>query len=398
MHCIVAQDNRFVLHQGRPASFNTFYERFGQRYLDVFDSVTILGRLFPIEDPTARPVEGPGVTFAPMPAYVGPIQYLAKRRAIQARVRSLYSKHTAVIIHPSTTGMALIKEMKRCGHPYAMEVGADPYDVLAPGSIRHPLRPILRQILPRNLQHNCRNACAVLYVTQSALQQRYPCPQYEIGVSDVELPAQYLVRQPRQFQPDQTQFTLVLVGSLEQLYKGPHILLEAIANCIKQGLNLTTNIIGEGKHRPELEQQARKLGIHTKVHFLGKLPAGEPILQQLDQADLFVMPSFQEGLPRAMVEAMARGLPCIGSSVGGIPELLSTEDLVPPGSVKALADKIYAVVTSPQRMNCMSVRNLETAHQYSAEKLRQKRIQFYEFVKQTNLEWQHRNNIVNPIH
>jgi glycosyltransferase involved in cell wall biosynthesis len=393
MHCIIAQDNRFVLNQGRPASFNTFYERFGQRYLDVFDSVTLLGRLFPIEDPTAKPIEGPGVTFVPMPAYTGPLQYLGKRWEIKARVRLAYSSKSALIIHPSTAGSALLDECKTNGHPYAIEVGADPYDILAPGSIKHPLRPLLRQILPRRLQHDCAMACAAMYVTKTALQKRYPCPSYSVGISDVVLSSSDRVEHPRVFSPQQTKFSFIMIGSLEQLYKAPHIVIEAIAICVKQGLDLCLNIVGEGKHRSELVAQADRLNIGERVCFLGKLPAGEAILTQLDQADIFIMPSFQEGLPRAMVEAMARGLPCIGSTVGGIPELLLAEDLVPPGDVNALAAKIRETVTSPDRMMQMSARNLETAKNYTEDVLRHQRINFYQIVKEKTEDWQRQQRL-----
>jgi glycosyltransferase involved in cell wall biosynthesis len=394
MHCILAQDNRFVLNQGRPASFNTFYERFGQRYLDVFDSVTLMGRLFPIEDPTAKPVEGPGVKFFPMPEYIGPVQYLLKRGQIQARAREVYSPDSAVIITPSTAGAALLKILSKNSHPYGLEVGADPYDVLAPGAIKSPLRPLLRQVLPRQLRKNCRGASAALYVTKEALQKRYPCPNYSVGVSDVELPSRYVLKAPRSYSDRQTQFVLVMIGSLEQLYKAPHIAIAAIALCAQQGIDLSLKIIGDGKHRPELEQQAADLGIRERIQFLGKLPAGDRIFAELDQADLFLMPSFQEGLPRAMVEAMARGLPCIATAVGGIPELLPPEDLVAAGDATALADKIQAVLTHPDRMSQMSAQNLQTAMGYVEEVLRQQRNAFYEYVKAQTLDWQRSQGIV----
>jgi glycosyltransferase involved in cell wall biosynthesis len=394
MHCILAQDNRFVLNQGRPASFNTFYERFGQRYLDVFDSVTIMGRLFPIEDPTARPVEGLGVTFFPMPAYLGPVQYLGKRGAIQARAREVYDLQSAIIMSPSTSGAALQKISRQNGHPYGLEVLADPYDVLAPGAMQHPLRSIFRQILPRQLRADCRRADGVLYVTKAALQKRYPCPNYSVGVSDVVLPSHALLDAPRIYSDRQTQFELVMIGALEQLYKAPHIAIAAIALCTQQGLDLTLKIIGDGKHRPELEQQAADLGIRERVQFLGKLPAGDRIFSELDRADLFIMPSFQEGLPRAMVEAMARAKPCIATAVGGVPELLPPENLVETGNASALADKITEVVTQPDRMSQMSAQNLKTAQGYTEEILKTQRNAFYQYIKEKTIQWQRSQGIL----
>jgi glycosyltransferase involved in cell wall biosynthesis len=394
MHCILVQDNRFVLNQGRPASFNTFYERFGQRYLNVFESVTLVGRLFPIEDPTARPVEGPGVTFFPMPEYIGPVQYLFKRNVIQARAREVYSPQSTIIMSPSTAGAALQRILSKRGHPYGLEVVADPYDILAPGAMKHPLRAAFRQVLPRQLRADCRRANAVLYVTKEALQRRYPCPNYSVGVSDVALPSRYVVEISRTYSDRQTQFVLVMIGSLEQLYKAPHIAIAAIALCTQQGLDLSLRIIGDGKHRPELEQQATDLGISERVKFLGKLPAGDRIFEELDRADLFLMPSFQEGLPRAMVEAMARGNPCIATDVGGIPELLPPEDLVVAGDASALAHKIKEVVTHPERMSRMSAQNLRTAQNYTEEVLRQQRNAFYRYLKEQTIHWQKNQGII----
>jgi glycosyltransferase involved in cell wall biosynthesis len=88
-----------------------------------------------------------------------------------------------------------------------------------------------------------------------------------------------------------------------------------------------------------------------------------------------------------MVEAMARALPCIGSTVGGIPELLPAEDIVPPGDVVALATKIREVVTNPERMARMSARNLEKAHNYQDNVLREKRNAFYRYVRERTEKW-----------
>jgi L-malate glycosyltransferase len=92
-------------------------------------------------------------------------------------------------------------------------------------------------------------------------------------------------------------------------------------------------------------------------------------------------------LPRAMVEAMARALPCIGSSVGGVPELLPPEDLVVPGDVNALATKIREIVTDPERLAQMSARNLATAQAYRDEVLAVQRTDFYRYVRDRTEKW-----------
>jgi glycosyltransferase involved in cell wall biosynthesis len=145
--------------------------------------------------------------------------------------------------------------------------------------------------------------------------------------------------------------------------------------------------VGDGKHRPELERRAAALGVSERVEFRGQLASGELVRQELDRADLFVLPSRQEGLPRAMIEAMARGLPCIGSTVGGIPELLPESDLVPPDDARRLAHTIRSVVTDPARLARMSERNLEKAREYAPERLARRRGHFYEHVRIRTQEW-----------
>lgn len=89
---------------------------------------------------------------------------------------------------------------------------------------------------------------------------------------------------------------------------------------------------------------------------------------------------------------IARSLPCIGSTVGGIPELLPSEDLVPPGDAVALASKIREVVTDPERMTRMSARNLETAKEYRDEVLREQRNEFYRYVREMTEVWLKQKN------
>ncbi|MEZ5391519.1 MAG: glycosyltransferase [Bryobacterales bacterium] len=159
---------------------------------------------------------------------------------------------------------------------------------------------------------------------------------------------------------------LITVGSMEHLYKGPDVLLEALAGLPEERLAL----VGDGRCRASLEALAAKLGLANRVEFLGPLPAGAAVRQALDRADLFVLPSRQEGLPRAMIEAMARGLPCIGSNVGGIGELIPADCLAPAGDAQALRAKIRALANDPSRLAREAAANLACARDYHEDVLR----------------------------
>lgn len=391
MKVVVTLEYRFDrTPDGKVWTQTTFPYSFWKRYLEVFDRVTVVARTRDVPSVPSdwQRADGDRVTFAAIPYYIGPVQYLLKARQVKQAAIAAVGPEDAVILRLSSQIASCIQPMlQQTGHPYGVEVVSDPYDVFAPGSVKHPLRPFFRWWFPRGLRRGCQFACAAAYVTKEALQKRYPCPNYSIGVSDVEISTGMLRSTPRIPQPETSPLTLLFVGSLAQLYKAPNILIEAVAVCVGQGLDLNLKIVGEGKHRIELEEQAKTLGIGDRVHFLGQLPAGDAIRTQLDRADLFILPSYQEGLPRAMVEAMARGLPCIGSHVGGIPELLPIEDRVPAGDVTTLASKIREVVTDPDRMARMSARNLEKAADYTNEVLQDKRLAFYSYVRQQTEAW-----------
>jgi glycosyltransferase involved in cell wall biosynthesis len=203
----------------------------------------------------------------------------------------------------------------------------------------------------------------------------------------VELSEQAFVSTPRPICLEKRRMRLVFVGTLAQLYKAPDVLIDAVALCVQGGLDLELTLVGDGKHRADLEAQAAARGIGQRVGFTGRLPSGDAVRAQLDRADLFVLPSYQEGLPRAMIEAMARGLPCIGSTIGGIPELLSAEEMVPPGDAVALAHAIRRVTADPQRLADLSARNLDKAQNYRDEALDRRRVLFYSHVKQETEAW-----------
>lgn len=365
---------------------------FWQRYLEVFDQVRVVARVRDVAEvvPHARQLDGPRVTVTPVPFFTGPWQFALRQAAVRRAIRAELRPDDAAILRvPATVGTCLHDVLVAAGHPYAVEVVGDPYDMFAPGSVRSIVRPVMRWWFPRRLRRQCANACAAAYVTSEFLQRRYPPgpDTYALGVSDIDLRDVGYVTEPRPARPRTSRLKLVYVGSLAQLYKAPDVLIKAVAANVARGLDLALTMIGDGQYRPELEQLVRRCLIGERVQFLGRIPAGRPVIEQLDRADVFVLPSHQEGLPRAMVEAMARGLPCIGSTVGGIPELLAPEDMVPPGNVEALAVKIREVHDDAARLAAMSARNLQRAGDFHADILWERRRGFYEAVRDRTVAW-----------
>lgn len=125
--------------------------------------------------------------------------------------------------------------------------------------------------------------------------------------------------------------------------KGLHHLIAALAQLPDslQG-RLRLSLCGTGPCKDALHRQAKEAGLAQQVEFAGLVPYDQ-VPARLQQADLFVLPSLQEGLPLSLLEAMACGLPVIATKVGGIPELVRDGTnglLVPAGHVGALAEAL----------------------------------------------------------
>ncbi len=404
MNVLVSLEQRFYrTASGEIWSSAGFPYPFWRPYLEVFEEVRVVARIRDMSDipQNYRRCDGQRVRFIAVPYYIGPWEYLKVWKGIGGATQTAMSQNEAVIMRvPSVIASFMYPALRRDGRPYAVEVVGDPYDVFSPGAVRCAFRPLFRWLFSRRMRNQCAGACGAAYVTREALQRRYSCIGYSIAASDARLPAQAFVasfssvelapatyaRSPRGGERKERP-NLIFVGSLEHMYKGPDVAIEALRRSVRQGMNLGLVLVGDGRQRKKLEAQCVAAGVGDRVSFLGHLPGSEAVRDELDKADLFLQPSRTEGLPRAMIEAMARGLPCIGSNVGGIPELLPPEDLVPPGSAEALAVKIREVVRDSERMARMSARNLATAEEYREEVLRERRVAFYRHVKEQTEAW-----------
>ena len=401
MRLIIVIEARFVRTPDGALYDPVLTTAFWNRYLAVFDTVLVVTR---IKQASVAPdgwhrVDGPNVTFHALPHYIGPLQYLLSFVRLRRAIRGVVRPGDAVLMRlPSQLAGLVEAQLVRKNHPFGAEVVGDPADAFARGAIRHPLRRLFRWHFPRKLRRQCRRAAALGYVTEFALQRRYPPgpDAFSTNYSSIELPAAAFARRsPEQKVPlgdlavgDSSgdrcarPLKVIFIGSLEQMYKAPDVLLQAVAACRDAGMSLELDIVGGGRHLHELERMASSLDLRDCVRFHGAVPSGQPIRDLLDDADLFVLPSHTEGLPRAMIEAMAWGLPCIGTDVGGIPELLPKADMVPPGDISALAAKVREIAADPDRMRRMAIRNQERAQDFADHVLRRRREAVYAHLRQ----------------
>lgn len=368
---------------------------FWRRYLEVFEEVTVVARVRPTAtlQGEAERVDGFGVGVTGLPDYQGPLSFVLKSIGFLRAIKRATPTSGAVILRVGSHAANLMEPvLSRMGKPYGLELVGDPDLVFAPGVVDHPLRPYFRWELTRRLRRQCANACGVAYVTKKALQDKYPPRPREMGgfstnYSSIELSREYFEERtrPRAASPPAR---LVTVGSLEQRYKGVDTVIESIGICRARGVATRLSVVGDGKRRLELMQLVEERELVGEVTFLGQLPGCRAVMDVIDDHDLFVLASRTEGLPRAMIEAMARGLPCIGTAVGGIPELLEPDELVPPDDATRLAAKIQEVLCNPARMEEMGRRNREKAREYAEEVLAKRRRKFYEHIRNCTREWE----------
>jgi len=382
---LVTTEARLLLsREGNPVSNVGLDYDFWTRYLSAFDRVTVLARVQQSDVPVGhlhasgyRPVEGPGVALTALPDYRGLTGFLASHRSIRRTVAALIPAVDAVILRIPSPIASLVS--RRLGHRqgYGVEVVGDPRDALGPLGIKHPLRPLLRWAMTRAQRRLCHEARASAYVTEYTLQNRYPPHpgRFTTNYSSIDLDDDAL-RRP--VPGSGRAIRIVTVAALDQPYKGVDVLIDAVAECRARGLEVDLVVVGGGTNRAALEQHARRVA-PGHVIFTGYLPAGDAVRRELDRADVFVLASLAEGLPRAMIEAMARGLPSIGSNIGGIPELLAADDLVEPGSPTDLADHIGRFADPSLRL-IKGMRNHAVARRHHIASITKRRQSFYEAV------------------
>jgi glycosyltransferase involved in cell wall biosynthesis len=167
------------------------------------------------------------------------------------------------------------------------------------------------------------------------------------------------------------------VGALTK-EKGHSYLLKAIPKVVQRFPEVIFLFVGDGRERPNLEDIASKLGIADKVVFAGMRKDVPEILSILD---VFVLPSLNEGLPMALLEAQAAKVPVIGTRVGAIPDVVEdrlTGILIPPKNPQSIAEAIIMILSDKKFADGIAQKGFERVRDnFSSEKMGDKYLSIY---------------------
>jgi len=142
---------------------------------------------------------------------------------------------------------------------------------------------------------------------------------------------------------------LLYVGRLSAA-KGLPILLESLAALKSSHPEIILTVVGDGEDRAELEQMTARLELNNNVKFVGYKSQAE-VREYMQETDVFVLPSFAEGVPVSLMEAMAAGVPVVTTQIAGVSELVEngvSGYIVPAGDSTTLAERIKTLLTEPQ--------------------------------------------------
>ncbi|MBV4494405.1 glycosyltransferase family 4 protein [Pseudomonas sp. SWRI12] len=352
------------------------------RYLQVFPSLTVVGRdggtLIEGEEGYTLS-SASGVDFCLLPGISNLKSLLLGHAGVEAVCRSLVADSEGVIARlPSRLGHLFVKEAKRQGKPYAVEVVGCAWGSLWDhGSWKGKFLAPIEALKTRQA---VASAPFALYVTEKFLQKRYPCKggvtTFCSNVNIQPVADEVLFARQRRIESHKTKVVIGLIGNYSSKYKGIDVAIRAMALADEKLPEWEFQVVGSGDASAYIDL-AHKLGVDEKVKFVGTKPSGSAIYEWLDTVDLYLQPSFQEGLPRALVEAMSRGCPAVATSIAGIPELLKDSEMIAAGDHATLSSKILALLQDNEAMLRLARENFERAQSYYQPVLDTRRTTFW---------------------
>lgn len=315
-----------------------------QRYFNYGDCVTIFVRGQKITDPKQgmHEINASNLNIIAVPNFKslsGIHSYWGTKQLLEQEILNADIVFARV---PSDLGFIAAKYASKIGRPYVVEVVGCPWDSYRNHSIPGKL---VAPIYYCKQRRTLKKAKEAVYVTSKFLQSRYPCGGNAHSCSDVQLPeiapATIKARLARIKETDMDSLVFGSLGPVDMKYKGFDLMIKALAQMHQQGKHHRYIIAGSGNPR-WLKSVVARYDADSWVDILPAMPH-EEVFRWFETIDVYVQPSRTEGMPRALLEAMSVGCPCLGSTAGGIKEVLSTDQLFSKGShrsIQALLNKL----------------------------------------------------------
>ncbi|MGN0805321.1 MAG: glycosyltransferase [Candidatus Coproplasma sp.] len=302
---------------------------------------------------------------------------LIKNAKIKKEIEELVKNSDKVIIRSlgNFYTNTVLKFCKKHKKSYLVEVTGFAFDGLWYHSWKGKMVALPRELY---LKRQLKKAKYALYVTEEALQKRYPCKGKTLGCSDVRLnKADSQILENRLKKLTNTSNDKIVLGTaafLDVKWKGQLSIIKALAQLKKQGIcNYEYQLIGSGKGE-HLKKAIERYGLQDNVKILGAMPHNK-VFEWLDTIDIYVQPSYQEGLCRAIVEAMSRACPVICSDVGGNYELIERKFIFKKADVKSFINCLLSMDKSAMQEEAKL--NFNKSLAYDKDKLEEKRQLFY---------------------
>lgn len=316
-------------------------------YIEAFGSLKLVARVVPDHvDGEGVLVSGPGLEIVPVAHYHGLedlVRTLPRLVRQFARIGNRSSVYLGRLPEPLSLLLFLRSWLVR-GH-YVAHIVAEPQQTFA-AAVPGRRGVVIGRLIGAIERAMVKRSAGAVYVTRQWLQRLYPVRPGTPALArcDASIP-------PEGFAdgrlPPQRPVDIVYVASMEARFKGQDILLRAVDLLRREGEEVRVTLVGGGRQYEYLRSLAADLHLDDSVTFAGQLTQAEQVRAHLDAADIFCMPSRSEGLPRAVVEAMARGLPVVSSDLGGLEELVPSRLRFPAGDVRQCADRIRLLVREP---------------------------------------------------
>lgn len=358
----------------------TLTDKVLERYLNIVDELTILIRVEKLNDCSMisklSKINLDRIKIEEMPNILSLNGMVFERRKIQKRLKDIVASTDMIFVRiPSFIGNEVIKLAKKMNKKYLVEVGGCAWDSYWNHSIKGKIVAPYIYLTTKNVVNNASHAT---YVTNEFLQKRYPtngkqciCSNVMINKTD-DIVLEKRIKKIKNMDKNRP-IVIGTIAAVDVRYKGQEYMVKAISKLNQEGYNFEYHLVGKGD-QTFLLNLAKKYGIEDKVKFLGIMKSHD-ILKYLDNIDIYSQPSKQEGLPRALIEAMSRACPSIGSTTAGIPELLEDNMIFNNGDVNKIYEKLRTI--TKEEMIKQAKINFEKAKEYEITILENRRNNFF---------------------